>query len=101
MAAVARTDINVFAKDVVILVEKVAGSSTFILFGCVTSLDYESAGMGVIEVACRSGLERIQDGVVPPPTLSLEHMVRKYASGDDATNITDADVQGWNDTQLA
>ncbi|QHV96295.1 hypothetical protein [Spirosoma endbachense] len=97
MAPVARTKTLVKGKEIIVLIKKPAGTD-YILFGCMTAADLDSPGAEVEETACRSGTEKSPSGDIAVPTLSIEHIVRHYATGDQATNVSDDEVQQWNDT---
>lgn len=97
MAATARTRTLVKGKEIVLLIKK-PGGTDYILFGCMMSADLDSPGAEAEETACRAGTEKSPSGDIAVPTISLEHVVRHYATGDQAANISDDEIQTWNDT---
>ncbi|GAB3881285.1 hypothetical protein [Spirosoma agri] len=97
MAAAARTNTLVKGREIIVLIKK-PGGTDYILFGCMTAADLDSPGAEVEETACRSGTTKSPSGDIAVPTLSIEHIVRNYATGDKATNVSDDEIQQWNDT---
>lgn len=97
MAETARTNTQVYGKETVILIKK-PGGSDYILFGCITSADYDSGGAELDELACRSGVTKSPSSDIALPVLSLEHLIRMYPSADQAANISDDEVVTWVET---
>ncbi len=97
MPATARTVKELKGKEIVVSIQK-PGGSDYILFGCMTSVDYDSAGAELDEVACRDGVKKTASSDIALPVLSLEHLVRIPATGDVATSISDDEVVEWVET---
>ena len=90
----ARTNITVYGKEKVISIKK-PGGSTYILFGCLTNYDVDEAGMGIEEIACRSGTKKSPDGDSVLPILNVESLEQIYAVGDQPTNISASEIRTW------
>lgn len=95
--AQARTNATVAGKEIVVFIQK-PGATDYTLFGCMTSVDYDSAGADLEETACRAGTFKSAGGDIALPILSLEHLVRMYPSADVAANISDDEVVTWVET---
>ncbi|MBD2705614.1 hypothetical protein IC229_33710 [Spirosoma sp. BT702] len=94
MAAIARTVEQIDGKSINIYFKK-PGGSTFILFGCATTVDYDFTGAAIEKTACRAGSKRAASGDIDPPTVTVDSLNRQYASGAVATNISNKEVKGW------
>lgn len=94
MPAAARTNINLKGNEIVVSIKK-PGGTDYILFGCATDINYDSAGAEVDELACRAGTTKSPSSDVALPTFTIENLIRIYPTGDVATNISDAEILSW------
>jgi hypothetical protein len=81
-------------KDLVFYVKK-PGATDFVLYGCMTSGNFNNPGVELEDIACRETTYKAPSGDPGIPTLSLESLIRQYPTGEAATHVTDNEIKKW------
>lgn len=89
----ARTVDTVRGSETTLAVDK-ADDDTFVIIKCATDINY-SGDRETLTAQCYGGTETLVSGADPTFTISLNGVVKEYATADDATNVSANDLEDW------
>lgn len=84
---------TVRGNETTLAVDK-ADNETFVIIKCATDINY-SGDRETLTAQCYGGTENLVSGVDPTFTISLNGVVKEYATADQATNVSANDLEDW------
>jgi hypothetical protein len=89
----ARTVDTVKGIETTLAVDK-ADNDTFVIVKCATDINY-GGDKEMLTANCYGGKEMHPSGDDPSFTLSLNGVVKEYATADEAANVSSSDLEDW------
>jgi len=92
-----RSEEVVMGNETVIAVDKVSSeeSTTMTVIGCATSLEWNS-NLETQDIVCYAGEKVLPSGRKPKAQATLNGIVKEYASGDQASNVSSKEIYGYH-----